>query len=93
MTTADLQLPSAPSSARTAGARRRLALRVTDSQDVLLRILIVLRRRGCTVTHVDYAAADRHRPGHLVIGVEAPAGRAHCVDRWLANLVEVIAVD
>jgi acetolactate synthase regulatory subunit len=89
MTTADLQRPSV----RAGGARRRLALHVTDGRDVLLRILIVLRRRGCTVTHVDYAAADRHGPGHLVIGVEAPAGRAHRIDRWLANLVEVIAVE
>jgi acetolactate synthase regulatory subunit len=89
MITADLQLPSV----RTGGARRRLELHVADGGDVLLRVLIVLRRRGCAVTHVDYAAADRHRPGHLVIGVEAPAGRAHRVDRWLANLVEVIAVD
>jgi acetolactate synthase regulatory subunit len=89
MTTADLQRPTV----RTGGVRQRLALHVTDNRDVLLRVLIVLRRRGCTVTHVDYAAADRHGPGHLVIGVEAPAGRPRRVDRWLANLVEVIAVD
>jgi acetolactate synthase small subunit len=78
---------------RPAGTQRSLELQVSASQDVLMRVLGLLHRRRCRVIQVDYVARDRHYPGRFVIGVEAPADRAHCVEGWLANLVDVLAVD
>ena len=78
---------------RSAGTQRSLELQVSASQDVLVRVLGLLQRRRCRVTQVDYVARDRHYPGRFVIGVEAPADRAHCVEGWLGNLVDVVAVD
>ena len=72
--------------------RRNLELEITTSQQVLVRVLTILQRRRCRVLHVDYVAGDRHYPGRLVIAVEAPAGHAHCVERWLGNLVDVVGV-
>ena len=56
-----------------------LKLQLGESQDALLRVLGLLQRRRCRVVGVDYVARDRHYPGRFVIGVEAPADRAHCV--------------
>jgi acetolactate synthase small subunit len=69
-----------------------LELDVHDGPDVLVRVLTTLRRRRCEITHVDYLARDRHHPGRMVISIEAPASHAHCVEAWLANLVEVVEV-
>jgi acetolactate synthase regulatory subunit len=94
--TAKLALDAArpdPASVRPAGTQRNLELQVSASPDVLVRVLGLLRCRRCRVVQVDFVARDRHYPGRLVIGVEAPAGRAHCVEAWLANLVDVLAVD
>ena len=77
----------------TTRTHRNLELRVDQGQDVLVRVLGLLQRRRCRVLQVDFVARDRHRPGRLVICVEPPAGRADCVERWLANLVDVLAVD
>ena len=94
MTMTSTRTPSSsPAGLRSHGRQRDLSLRVTESQDVLVRVLGVLHRRRCRVTHLSYIAGDRHRPGQLVIGVEAPARRDHCVDEWLANLVDVLSVD
>jgi hypothetical protein len=72
--------------------RRNLELEITASQEVLFRVLGLLQRRRCRVLQVDYVAGDRHYPGRLSIGVEAPAGHAHCVESWLGNLVDVTGV-
>jgi acetolactate synthase small subunit len=72
--------------------RRTLELQITASQEVLVRVLGLLQRRRCRVHQVDYVAGDRHYPGRLVIGVEPPAGHAHCVEGWLGNLVDVLGV-
>jgi acetolactate synthase small subunit len=78
---------------RSTGAQRCLALEVTASDDVLPRVLGLLQRRRCRVIGVDYVARDRHYPGRLVIAVETPPDRAHCVEGWLGNLVDVIGVE
>jgi acetolactate synthase small subunit len=70
-----------------------LALHVADGPDVLVRVLTTLRRRRCEITNVDYVARDRHHPGRFVIRLDEPGGRAHCVAAWLANLVDVLAVE
>lgn len=69
-----------------------LELDVHDGPDVLVRVLTTLRRRRCEITHVDYLARDRHHPGRMVIGIDPPPAHAHCVEAWLANLVDVVAV-
>ena len=69
-----------------------LELDVHDGPDVLVRVLTTLRRRRCEITHVDYVARDRHHPGRMVIAIETPRAHAHCVEAWLANLVDVVEV-
>jgi acetolactate synthase small subunit len=73
--------------------QRSLELQLGGTQDALVRVLGLLARRRCRVVHVDFVARDRHYPGRLVICVQAPPGRADCVERWLANLVDVVAVE
>ena len=72
---------------------RSLQLHLGETQDALVRVLGLLQRRRCRVVQVDFVARDRHYPGRLVICVEPPPGRADCVERWLANLVDVVAVE
>ena len=69
-----------------------IELDVDDGPDVLVRVLTTLRRRRCEIARVDYVARDRHHPGRMVIAIEAPAAHAHCVEAWLGNLVDVVAV-
>jgi acetolactate synthase regulatory subunit len=78
---------------RPARTQRSLALEVTASDDVLPRVLGLLQRRRCRVIQVDYVARDRHYPGRLVIALEAPPDRVHCLEGWLGNLVDVLTVD
>jgi acetolactate synthase small subunit len=73
--------------------QRHLELRLGETQDALVRVLGLLQRRRCRVVQVDFVARDRHYPGRLVICVEPPPGRADSVERWLANLVDVVAVE
>jgi acetolactate synthase small subunit len=81
-----------PAPAQEHGVARRLTLDVHDGPDVLVRVLTTLRRRRCEITRVDYVARDRHHPGRMLIAIEAPRAHAHCVEAWLANLVDVIEV-
>jgi acetolactate synthase regulatory subunit len=76
-----------------AGVRpRRLAVATTDRDDVLVRVLTLLRRRGCRIVAVDYQRADRHRPGRFEVCVEAPPRTQAALERWLLGLVDVVAV-
>ena len=75
------------------GARpRRLAISTTDREDVLVRVLTLLRRRGCRIVAVDFQCADRHGPGRLEISIEAPGRLEPVIERWLLGLVDVVAV-
>jgi acetolactate synthase regulatory subunit len=78
----------------TATPISELSLTVDVGPDVstLQRVLTVLRRRGCVITRVDYAAGDRHRPGYLHVAVAAPARQAGSVGAWVENLVDVQGV-
>jgi acetolactate synthase regulatory subunit len=67
----------------------QLQLQTTDSPDVLVRVLTTLRRRGCTITSVDYAEGDRHRPGRLELCVRTAPRTEHRLQAWLEALVEV----
>jgi acetolactate synthase regulatory subunit len=89
-----MSAPTAPAPTGTTGRDRTLDVRLEgDDPNALLRVLGVLRRRGCLITHVDYRAADRHGPGWLTIGVEPPRGRGHSLEAWVGNLVDVAAVE
>lgn len=71
---------------------KKLSLELNGSPDAVIRVLVVLRRRQCRVTSVEFAAGDRHYSGRLEIGVSAPASHAHCVESWLDQLVDVRSV-
>ena len=74
--------------------RRTLTLQTReDAPDVLMRVLSLLLRRRCVVAHVEFLAADRHRPGRLVVAFDAPAAHADRMADWLHALVDVLAVE
>jgi hypothetical protein len=83
-----------PATPRTPSGRERLydVDLVGGDPAALVRVLTTLRRRCCTITHVEFDVGDRHRPGLLTIGLEPPVHHAHAVPSWLANLVDVAAV-
>ena len=82
-----------PATPASATARpRRLALETTGREDVLVRVLTLLRRRGCRIVAVDFHEADLHRPGRFDVTLEAPPRIEHALENWLLGLVDVIAV-
>jgi acetolactate synthase regulatory subunit len=80
-------------SAAAGGVREALTIDVGDSPDALMRVLMVLRRRRCRVTSLEFVAADRHYPGRLFVRIVAPPASVHCVPSWLTGLVDVTAVE
>ena len=59
-----------------------------DKPTTLLRTLVLLHRRCCSVTEADY----RSRPDgydRLNLRLQAPTAQAHCVAAWLSALVDV----
>ena len=72
---------------------KRLSLELSGSPDAVIRVLVVLRRRRRRVTKVEFVAGDRHYGGRLEIAVAAPATHAHCLERWLGQLVDVRSVE
>jgi acetolactate synthase regulatory subunit len=81
-----------PVPATSAGRPRRLDLTTTGRDDVLVRVLTLLRRRGCRIVAVDFHEADRHRPERFELAIDAPARIEHALENWLLGLVDVIAV-
>jgi len=77
-----------PPAART----RRYAVETTGRGDVLVRVLALLRRRGCRIVAVDFHEADRHRPGRFDVCVEPPPRTEHRIEAWLSGLVDVMGV-
>jgi acetolactate synthase regulatory subunit len=70
----------------------RLALETTGTGDVLVRVLTLLRRRGCRIVAVDFHEGDRHGPGRLELSVDAPPRIEHRLETWLLGLVDVLEV-
>jgi acetolactate synthase small subunit len=71
----------------------RLALTVTDQSAALERIVSACRSRQCTIVSLQFAAADRHRPGRVELTL---AGSSRMIDlavARLARLVDVIEVE
>ena len=71
---------------------RRYAVETTGRDDVLVRVLALLRRRGCRIVAVDFHTADRHGPGRFEVCVEAPPRTEDRIEAWLAALVDVLEV-
>ena len=69
-----------------------LELTVADAPLVLDRVVTLCRARRCTITALRYEAADRHRPGRVLLGFEADATRARVVTQRLAAMPGVLAV-
>jgi len=82
------RLVAAPPAVRT----RRYAVETTGREDVLVRVLGLLRRRGCRIVAVDFHEADRHRPGRFDVSVEPPPRTEHRIEAWLSGLVDVMGV-
>ena len=57
------------------GRERRLELETTGDPDVLLRVMVVLRRRGFTVRAVEFRAGDHHAPPRLHMTVASASAR------------------
>jgi acetolactate synthase regulatory subunit len=74
------------------GHRCRLSITTRAESDVVVRVLMLLRRRGCSVVAVNFRRADRHGPGCLEVSVDAPPRIGHCLEDWLRGLVDVVAV-
>jgi acetolactate synthase regulatory subunit len=70
----------------------RIALETTGTGDVLVRVLTLLRRRGCRIVAVDFHEGDRHGPGRLEVSVHAPGRIEHRLESWLLGLVDVLEV-
>jgi acetolactate synthase regulatory subunit len=71
---------------------RRFAVETTGRDDVLVRALALLRRRGCRIVAVDFHEADRHGPGRFEVCVDAPPRTEHRIEAWLSALVDVLEV-
>ncbi len=71
---------------------RRLAIETTGREDVVVRALTLLRRRGCRILAVDFHAADRHMPGRFEVTFDAPPRTANRIEEWLMGLVDVTGV-
>jgi acetolactate synthase regulatory subunit len=72
---------------------RHVRLTVQRTPDVVVRVLSLLHRRQCLVTQAHYvspASADR---GEFLLQIDAPIAHVHCVENWLANLVDVVTVE
>jgi acetolactate synthase regulatory subunit len=69
----------------------RIVLDTNPEPDVLVRVLTVLRRRGCRIVAVDYHEADSHGPGRFEVTVRAPSRIGHRLETWLTGLVDVRA--
>ena len=85
-TTATLAPPAAT------GVAVRLRLSTTGEPDTLPRVLNWLRRRGCTLSRVDYAADDRHGPGRFVVAVVVPPRHQYRLAAGLGGIVGVLEV-
>jgi acetolactate synthase regulatory subunit len=70
----------------------RFLLETNPEPDVLVRVLTLLRRRGCRLVALDFHEADQHGPGRFEVSVRAPTRIGHRLESWLTGLVDVIAV-
>jgi acetolactate synthase regulatory subunit len=75
------------------GRERRLEIETTGDPDVLLRVMVVLRRRGFLVRAVEFRAGDLHAPPRLHMTVAPRTRLDHQLAAWLGNVVGVVSVE
>jgi acetolactate synthase small subunit len=69
-----------------------LELTVADAPLVLDRVVSLCRSRQCTIVALRYEAADRHRPGRIVMTVQGATRLAHLAAQRLRAVPGVLAV-
>jgi acetolactate synthase small subunit len=69
-----------------------LELTVADAPLMLDRVVSLCRARRCTITALRFEAADRHRPGRVILTIEADAVRARLAVQRLRALPGVLSV-
>jgi acetolactate synthase regulatory subunit len=72
---------------------RRLRIVTIRDADVLLRIMVVLRRRGFLVRSIEFHAGDQHAPPRLEMTVASCTRLEHKLAAWLGNVVGVVSVE
>jgi acetolactate synthase small subunit len=71
---------------------RHFDLQFSGHSDVLLRVVSLLRRRGCEIRSLSFSAGDPHREGRLEVTLDVRDRQATALPAWLANLVEITSV-
>jgi acetolactate synthase regulatory subunit len=71
---------------------RRYVLATTGGDDVLMRVIGVVRRRCGEVVTLDFHRGDRHRPPVLELAVAIDRRYGRALARQLEALVDVVAV-
>jgi acetolactate synthase regulatory subunit len=69
-----------------------LELVVADAPLVLDRVVSLCRARRCTIRSLRFEAADRHRPGRVLLTLQAETPRARLAAQRLRALPDVLAV-
>jgi acetolactate synthase small subunit len=69
-----------------------LEITVADAPLVLDRIVSLCRARRCTIGALRFEAADRHRPGRVLVTIDADSTRVRLVTQKLAAMPGVLAV-
>jgi acetolactate synthase regulatory subunit len=64
-------------------------LTVRDAPAVLDRVVQTCRSRQCTIVALTFHAGDRHRPGRVELGLDAPARAVDLAVERLRKLVDV----
>ena len=75
------------------GRVRRLRIDIAGDPDVLLRVMVVLRRRGFLVRSVEFRAGDHHAPPRLHMTVAPRTRLDHQLAAWVGNVVGVVSVE
>ena len=91
-TAQEVRLSSLPEIAGR-GCIRQFSLLMTETPHVLVRVLVLLLRRGCTIVSVSFHRGDRNRRGRLDVAVRTDSPLAHRLSAWLLQLVDVVAVE
>lgn len=71
---------------------RRYELTTTESSEVLLRVIGLVRRRCGEVVALDFRRGDRHRPPVLALAVAIDRQQGSTLALRLAGLVDVTGV-
>ena len=72
--------------------QHQFSLEFSGHSDVLLRVVTLLRRRGCDIRTLTFSAEDPHRAGRLEVTLGVRDRQARALPAWLANLVEITSV-